>query len=101
MSYLDRKIKLALDFTEDRKLNSFTADQVFSDAQVMFDDCREHRGFGEKAFMDRAKQLLVVLGRLKYVLKGKPLQDLEALMDYLLTEVTRRQPGEPRKPEPS
>lgn len=96
-SYLDRKIKLALSFTEDRKLSLDTADTIFADAHVMFDDARDHRGFSEKAFIERAKQLLVVLGRLKGVLKGKPLQDLEVLMDYLLTEVTKKQ----RNQEPS
>jgi hypothetical protein len=96
-SYLDRKIRLALDFTEDRKINLDTADQIFGDVRVMFDDCRDRRGFGEKAFLERSKSILVVLGRLKCVLKGKPLSDLEWLMDYLLTEVTKKA----EKTEPS
>lgn len=93
LSYLDKMIKVALDFTEDRKLSRDIAADIFADAQVLFDRCRERRGFSEKEFMSRAKQLLIVLGRLKYVLLGKPLADLEALMDALLTEVTKN----PRK----
>jgi hypothetical protein len=89
LGYLDRKIKLALDFTEDRKLSLDTADEIFGDVKVMFDDARDRRNFGEKTFLARSKLLLMVLGRLKYVLKDKPRQDLEAIMDVLLTEVTK------------
>lgn len=93
--YLDRKIKLALDFTEEGKISKDISNEIFSDLVAMFDDARAQRQFGEKAFIGRAKLLLVVMGRLRSILDGKPRTDLEALMDYLLTEVTKNSKATP------
>jgi hypothetical protein len=90
MTYLDKKIKLAFDCTVDVKLTDDLALEIFQDTSRLADGARELRPYGRNLFVARSKLILVVLGRLKRHLIGKPLDELHILEDELLTAVTQK-----------
>jgi len=89
MSWLDRKIRLAKSCVE-RPVSRESAEQIFVDAQGMFDWAKDRRPFSEAAFLERCKTLLVVVTALKKSLEGKLLSDAAAIEDVLLNLVTAR-----------
>lgn len=89
LSYLDRKIKLAFDFSCNHPLND-DAGEMFLDVVAMVDDTRSRRPFGQKIFIARSKILLMVLGKLRPHLTGKSVQDLDAIEGMLLSAVTQK-----------
>lgn len=91
LPWLDRKIKLAFDFTCVSLLEKEEAGDVYVDVCGMIDDTRELRPYGEKIFMARAKILLMVIGKIKPHLSGNAIGELDFLEGLLLSAVTGKE----------
>jgi hypothetical protein len=90
VAWLDRKLRLASSFTSNGVADRDEAGEVWKDLERAAGDARELRQFGEGAFLRRAKQILIIMTRLRPLLQEKPLSDLDALEQYLLGQVTKK-----------
>ncbi len=88
-SWLDRKIQLAKMCVSGEKIHKESAEQIYVDVMTMFNHARDRRSFSEAAFVERCKDLLLVVSKLRKILDGKQAQDAGALEDALLTYVTQ------------
>jgi hypothetical protein len=93
VAWLDRKIRLASSFTSAGVADRDEAEEVWGDLDRAVGDARELRQFGEEIFIRRAKQILIIMTRLRPLLREKPLADLDATEQYLLCQVTKKDNG--------
>ncbi len=88
-SYLDRKIELALEFTEG-KVSLPQAMEIYPDISILYSWVREYRQFSETLFQERARRTLVLSSRLRTAITGQRAELLRCLEDEMLSQLSRK-----------